>query len=148
MLAHSNEAEWRGFKNNRTNEAFIDRIFVIKVPYCLRVEEETKIYEKLIRTSELAQAPCAPATLEMLARFSVLSRLKPHENSNVFAKMRVYNGESLKEVDPEGPHAAGIQGRRRASTRAWTAFRPASHSRPCRPPSTTTPRKSRPIRST
>jgi serine protein kinase len=37
----------------------------------------------------------------MLARFSVLSRLKEHENSNAFAKMRVYNGESLKEVDPK-----------------------------------------------
>ncbi|MBS0384972.1 MAG: PrkA family serine protein kinase [Proteobacteria bacterium] len=101
IMAHSNEAEWQSFKNNKNNEAFIDRIFVIKVPYCLRVDEERKIYEKLIRGSELAEAPCAPGTLEMLARFSVLSRLKEHENSNVFAKMRVYNGESLKEVDPK-----------------------------------------------
>lgn len=101
IMAHSNEAEWQTFKNNKNNEAFIDRIYVIKVPYCLRVDEEKKIYEKLVRTSELAEAPCAPATLEMLARFSVLSRLKEHENSNAFAKMRVYNGESLKEVDPK-----------------------------------------------
>ncbi|MGE0741438.1 MAG: PrkA family serine protein kinase [Hyphomonadaceae bacterium] len=101
IMAHSNEAEWQSFKNNKNNEAFIDRIYVIKVPYCLRVDEEKKIYEKLIRGSELAEAPCAPATLEMLARFSVLSRLKEHENSNLFAKMRVYNGESLKEVDPK-----------------------------------------------
>ncbi|WP_395646698.1 PrkA family serine protein kinase [Terricaulis sp.] len=101
IMAHSNEAEWQTFKNNKNNEAFIDRIFVIKVPYCLRVQEEQKIYEKLIRGSELAEAPCAPGTLEMLARFSVLSRLKEHENSNLFAKMRVYNGESLKEVDPK-----------------------------------------------
>ncbi|MGD2133486.1 MAG: PrkA family serine protein kinase, partial [Maricaulaceae bacterium] len=101
IMAHSNEAEWRQFKNNKTNEAFIDRIFVIKVPYCLRVDEEVKIYEKLVRGSELAEAPLAPGTLEMLARFSVLTRLKPHENSNPFAKMRVYNGESLKEVDPK-----------------------------------------------
>jgi serine protein kinase len=101
IMAHSNEAEWQTFKNNKNNEAFIDRIFVIKVPYCLRVDEEKKIYEKLIRGSELADAPCAPATLEMLARFTVLSRLKEHENSNLFAKMRVYNGESLKEVDPK-----------------------------------------------
>src|SRR5215468_5901543 len=101
IMAHSNEAEWRSFKNNKTNEAFIDRIFVIKVPYCLRAQEEEQIYQKLIRGSELAEAPCAPATLEMLARFSVLSGLKEHENSNLFAKMRVYNGESLKEVDPK-----------------------------------------------
>src|SRR4051795_5389292 len=100
ILAHSNEAEWQTFKNNKNNEAFIDRIFVIKVPYCLRVTEEQKIYEKLVRGSELAAAPCAPATLEMLARFSVLSRLRKHENSNIYAKMRVYDGESLKETDP------------------------------------------------
>jgi len=100
IMAHSNEAEWQSFKNNRNNEAFIDRIYVIKVPYCLRVQEEQKIYEKLVSTSELAGAPCAPATLEMLARFSVLSRLRKHENSTLYAKMRVYDGESLKETDP------------------------------------------------
>jgi serine protein kinase len=101
IMAHSNEAEWQTFKNNKNNEAFIDRIFVIKVPYCLRVDEERRIYEKLIRGSELSEAPCAPGTLDMLARFAVLSRLKEHENSNRYAKMRVYNGESLKEVDPK-----------------------------------------------
>src|SRR5215207_6015897 len=100
ILAHSNEAEWQAFKNNKNNEAFIDRIYVIKVPYCLRVAEEQKIYEKLIRESELDAIRCAPGTLEMLARLSVLTRLKAHENSNLFSKMRVYNGEALREVDP------------------------------------------------
>ncbi|MCR6628853.1 MAG: PrkA family serine protein kinase [Magnetospirillum sp.] len=101
VLAHSNEAEWQTFKNNKNNEAFIDRICVIKVPYCLRVAEEQRIYEKLIRNSELAEAPCAPSTMEMLARFTVLSRLKEHENSNLFSKMRVYDGENVKETDPK-----------------------------------------------
>jgi len=100
ILAHSNEAEWQGFKNNRNNEAFIDRICVIKVPYCLRSSEERQIYEKLLTNSELAEAPCAPGTLDMLSRFCVLSRLKPHENSNLYSKMRAYDGESLKDTDP------------------------------------------------
>src|SRR4051812_2433113 len=100
ILAHSNEAEWQTFKTNKNNEAFIDRIYVIKVPYCLRVHEEQRIYEKLISGSELSDAACAPGTLEMLARFSVLSRLREHANSNAFSKMRVYDGESLREVDP------------------------------------------------
>src|SRR5499427_3347555 len=124
ILAHSNEAEWQTFKNNRNNEAFIDRIYVIKVPYCLRVAEEQKIYDKLVRTSELAESPCAPATLEMLARFSVLTRLRRHENSTLFAKMRVYDGESLKETDPrarslqEYKDSAGVEeGMDGASTR-------------------------------
>ncbi len=100
ILAHSNESEWQTFKTNKNNEAFIDRIYVIKVPYCLRVTEEQRIYEKLVSGSELAEAACAPGTLEMLARFSVLSRLREHANSNAFSKMRVYDGESLREVDP------------------------------------------------
>ena len=57
---YSNEAKWQTFKNNKNNEALIDRIYVIKVPYCLRVTEKQKIYEKLIQGSELASAPCAP----------------------------------------------------------------------------------------
>ena len=124
ILAHSNEAEWQTFKNNRNNEAFIDRIYVIKVPYCLRVTEEQKIYDKLVVSSELSRAPCAPATLEMLARFSVLSRLRRHENSTLYAKMRVYDGESLKETDPrarslqEYKDSAGVEeGMDGASTR-------------------------------
>ncbi len=124
IMAHSNESEWQAFKNNKNNEAFIDRIYVIKVPYCLRVTEEQKIYEKLVSRSELGDAPCAPATLEMLARFSVLSRLKKHENSTIFAKMRVYDGESLKETDPrarslqEYKDTAGVEeGMDGASTR-------------------------------
>ncbi len=101
ILAHSNEAEWQSFRNNRTNEAFLDRVCVIKVPYCLRVTEETRIYEKLISSSALGQAPCAPNTFEMLARFTVLSRLKAHPNSTQYAKMRVYDGENIRETDPK-----------------------------------------------
>ncbi len=101
VLAHANEAEWQSFKNNKNNEAFIDRICVVKVPYCLRAQEEGEIYSKLLQSSELAKAPCAPATLDMLSQFCVLSRLRAHENSNLFSKMRVYNGENLKDVDPK-----------------------------------------------
>jgi serine protein kinase len=101
VLAHSNESEWQAFKNNRNNEAFLDRIYIVKVPYCLRVSEETKIYEKLLRSSSLADAPCAPGTLEMMAKFAVLSRLKEPENSSIESKMRIYDGENLKDIDPK-----------------------------------------------
>jgi serine protein kinase len=101
VLAHSNEAEWQSFKNNKNNEAFIDRICVVKVPYCLRANEEAQIYRKLVQNSDLAMAPCAPGTFEMLSQFCVLTRLKEHENSNLFSKMRVYNGENLKDIDPK-----------------------------------------------
>ncbi|WP_440904113.1 PrkA family serine protein kinase [Catenovulum sp. SX2] len=101
ILAHSNESEWQSFRNNKNNEAFLDRVYIVKVPYCLRVSEEIKIYTKLIESSELASAQCAPGTLETLAQFSVLSRVKAPENSSIYSKMRVYDGESLKDTDPK-----------------------------------------------
>jgi serine protein kinase len=100
LLAHSNESEWQAFRNNRNNEAFLDRIYIVKVPYCLQVSEEVRIYKKLMNNSSLSHAPCAPGTLEMMAQFSVLSRLKEPENSSIFAKLRVYDGENLKDVEP------------------------------------------------
>jgi serine protein kinase len=124
ILAHSNESEWQNFRNNKNNEAFIDRVYIVKVPYCLRVKEEMQIYEKLLQHSSLSKAPCAPDTLRMLAQFSVLSRIKEPENSNVYSKMRVYDGENLKDTDPkakslqEYKDAAGVdEGMNGLSTR-------------------------------
>jgi len=101
ILAHSNESEWQTFRNNKNNEAFLDRVYIVKVPYCLRVSEEMRIYQKLLEHSELNTAPCAPGTLISLAQFAVLSRLKTPENSSLYSKMRVYDGESLKDTDPK-----------------------------------------------
>lgn len=100
VLAHSNESEWQSFKSNKNNEAFLDRICVIKVPYCLRVTEEQKIYEKMLDHSDLRNSPCAPETLKLLSRFCVLTRLVEHENSNLYSKLKVYDGENIKETDP------------------------------------------------
>ena len=124
ILAHSNESEWTTFRNNKHNEAFLDRIYIVKVPYCLQVTEEVKIYNKLLTHSSLATAPCAPGTLEMMAQFSVLSRLKTPENSSIYSKMRVYDGESLKDQDPKAKayqeyrdYAGSDEGMNGASTR-------------------------------
>ncbi|WP_298448963.1 PrkA family serine protein kinase [uncultured Marinobacter sp.] len=101
ILAHSNESEWQTFRNNKHNEAFLDRVYIVKVPYCVRVTEEIEIYKKLLKNSSLAGSPCAPDTLDMLAQFSVLSRIKDPENSSIFSKMRVYDGQNIKDTDPK-----------------------------------------------
>lgn len=101
IVAHSNESEWLQFKNNKNNEAFLDRILVVKVPYCLRVTEERQIYEKLLRESDLADSACAPEVLDILSRFTVSTRLSEHDNSPLYTKMRVYDGENLKDIDPK-----------------------------------------------
>jgi serine protein kinase len=124
ILAHSNETEWQNFRNNKTNEAFLDRVYIVKVPYCLRVTEEERIYQKLITNSELSQAPVAPGTLNLLAQFSVLTRLKEPENSTPFSKMEIYDGKNLKDKDPKAKSleeyrdAAGVdEGMEGSSTR-------------------------------
>ncbi|MEP3563932.1 MAG: PrkA family serine protein kinase [Marinobacter sp.] len=101
ILAHSNESEWQTFRNNKHNEAFLDRVYIVKVPYCVRVTEEIEIYRKLLKNSSLSGAPCAPDTLDMLAQFSVLSRIKDPDNSSVFSKMKVYDGQNIKNTDPK-----------------------------------------------
>lgn len=101
ILAHSNESEWETFSNDKKNEAFLDRVYIVRVPYCLRVDEEVDIYQKLLKHSSLSESPCAPKTLELLSQFCVMTRIKRPENSLLYSKMRVYNGENLKEVDPK-----------------------------------------------
>ena len=77
-----------------------DSIYIVKVPYCLRASEEVKIYEKLLRGSSLAEATCAPGTLRIMAQFAALTRLKEPENSSLYSKMLVYDGDNLKDTDP------------------------------------------------
>ncbi len=101
VLAHSNESEWQTFKNNKNNEAFIDRVYVVKVPYCLRVTDERNIYVKMLEGSSLGNAPCAAETLEILSKFCILTRLAEHENSTIYSKMRIYDGEAIKDTDPK-----------------------------------------------
>ena len=97
ILAHSNESEWETFKSDKNNEAFLDRIYIVNVPYCLRYEEEVKIYQKMLNTSQLSDSPCAKETLNLLAKFSVLSRLKESVHSPIQTKMRIYK----QRIGPE-----------------------------------------------
>jgi serine protein kinase len=101
VMAHSNESEWEIFRNDSSNEAFLDRVCLVRVPYCLRIDEEIEIYKKLLKNSQLSNAPTAPDTLKMLARFVVMTRIADPENSQLFSKARIYNGEDLKDIDPQ-----------------------------------------------
>lgn len=96
IVAHSNESEWQKFKADHTNEAILDRIVVVKVPYNLRLSEEVKIYQKILRKSDF-RAHVAPYTLEMASMFAVLSRLEPTTKCDLMTKLRLYNGEEVVE---------------------------------------------------
>ncbi len=94
--AHSNEAEWQKFRSDHTNEAILDRIVVVKVPYNLRLSEEVKIYTKIIEHSDF-QAHIAPHTLETASMFAILSRLEPTAKCDPMTKLKIYNGEEVIE---------------------------------------------------
>ncbi len=96
IVAHSNEAEWQKFKADHTNEAILDRIVVVKVPYNLRLSEEVKIYLKIIRNSDF-RAHVAPHTLELASMYAILSRLEPTSKCDLMTKLRLYNGEEVVE---------------------------------------------------
>lgn len=96
ILAHSNEAEWNKFKSDHTNEAILDRIVKIEIPYVLELSEEIKIYEKMINRSNF-DGHVAPHTLEIASMFAILTRLKPSNKCDLITKLKLYNGEEVTE---------------------------------------------------
>ncbi|MCX7745550.1 MAG: PrkA family serine protein kinase [Clostridia bacterium] len=96
ILAHSNEAEWNKFKSDHTNEAILDRIVKIEVPYCLELNEEIKIYERMLRKSKF-KAHIAPHTIEIASMFAILTRLAPSNKVDSMTKLKIYNGEEIVE---------------------------------------------------
>lgn len=96
ILAHSNESEWNKFKSDHTNEAILDRIVKIDVPYCLELEEETKIYKKILRKSQF-HVHIAPHTVEMGSMFAILTRLGDSTKVDPLTKLKIYNGEEIVE---------------------------------------------------
>ena len=97
ILSHCNEAEWNKFKGEHTNEAILDRVIRIEVPYVLELDQEIKIYEKMINRSDFKGAHLAPHTIKIASMFSIMSRLKPSNKCDILTKMKIYNGEDIIE---------------------------------------------------
>ncbi len=96
ILAHSNEAEWNKFKSDHTNEAILDRIVKVEVPYCLELDEEVKIYRKVLKNSSF-NAHIAPHTIEVASMFAILTRLTPSAKVDAYTKLKIYNGDEIVE---------------------------------------------------
>ncbi len=96
ILAHCNEAEWNRFQSEHTNEAILDRIVKIDVPYVLELEQEIKIYEKILSQSNF-DIHIAPHTLRVASMFSILSRLQESQKCDLLTKLKIYNGEEVVE---------------------------------------------------
>lgn len=99
ILAHTNLAEFRKFLQEKENEALLDRMVIVQVPYTMNYQDESRIYRKLI-----AQAPTFsdvhldPHTLKLAALFAVLSRIKASERDDLdlSKKVKLYAGEDVE----------------------------------------------------
>ncbi|WP_066635066.1 PrkA family serine protein kinase [Desulfolucanica intricata] len=111
IVAHTNESEYKSFISNKKNEALQSRIIVIKVPYNLKVSEEIKIYEKLIKQSDMEDIHIAPHALRVASIFSVLSRLKESKKQgmDVVKKMKLYDGEDVEGFKQKDLHELQIE---------------------------------------
>ena len=96
ILAHCNEAEWNRFRSQHTNEAILDRVVKINIPYVLELDQEIKIYEKQLGRSDF-EAHVAPHAIRVASMFSVMSRLAPSQKCDILTKMKIYNGEDVIE---------------------------------------------------
>lgn len=98
IVAHTNETEYRAFISNKKNEALHSRIIVIPIPYNLKVSQEERIYEKMIRESDMSHVHIAPHALRVAAIFSILTRLKASKKQgiDIVKKMRLYDGENVE----------------------------------------------------
>lgn len=99
IIAHSNEAEYNNFVSNAKTEALQDRIILVRIPYNLRVRDEVRIYEKLLRDSSLQGVHFAPLTLRVSSTFAVLSRLEPPtmRGMSLLNKLKLYDGELVSD---------------------------------------------------
>ncbi len=94
IIAHTNETEFQEFMGDKKSEALQDRMIVVRMPYNLKVSQEVRIYEKLLRQANIAGVHIAPHTLEVASMFAILSRLEEPKirGLSLVKKMRLYDG--------------------------------------------------------
>ncbi|SES21816.1 putative serine protein kinase, PrkA [Gracilibacillus ureilyticus] len=98
IVAHTNETEYRSFISNKKNEALHSRMIVMPIPYNLKVDEEERIYRKMIEESDMKEVHIAPHTLKIAAMFTILTRLKESKQNNIslLKKLYLYNGQDVE----------------------------------------------------
>jgi len=99
ILAHTNLAEFRKFLQEKENEALLDRMVIIQVPYTLSYHHEAQIYRKLIaNASAFHDVHLDPHALQIAAVFAVLTRLEESEQLEPAQKVRLFAGEDVEGI--------------------------------------------------
>jgi serine protein kinase len=101
ILAHTNLAEFRKFLQEAENEALLDRMVIVQVPYTLSYKEEARIYRKLVSSTQaFREVHLDPHALHVAAVFAVLTRLTEGDDRETdhVKKVRLYAGEDVEGV--------------------------------------------------
>lgn len=100
VIGHSNAGDFEKFMRDETSEALKDRLIAIQIPYNTRVQDETRIYRKMLSESSSQGTHIAPLTLPTVSTFAVLSRLEPpaRQGMTLLDKLRVYDGEMIRQA--------------------------------------------------
>ena len=96
IIAHTNEGEFNDFLSNKKSEALRDRMIMVRMPYTLQVSAEEKIYNKLLKQSNMPDVHIAPHTLNIAAMFAILTRLEEAptiQGLSLIKKMQLYDGQ-------------------------------------------------------
>jgi serine protein kinase len=99
ILAHTNLAEFNRFLQEKENEALLDRMVIIKVPYALSYKDEARIYKKLVYGAPaFRNTHLDPHVLHLAAVFAILTRhTKPErEGLDLPKKVRIFAGEAVE----------------------------------------------------
>jgi serine protein kinase len=99
ILAHTNLAEFNRFLQEKENEALLDRMVIIKVPYALSYKDEARIYKKLVYGAPaFRNTHLDPHVLHLAAVFAILTRhSKPErEGMDLPKKVRIFAGEAVE----------------------------------------------------
>src|SRR5688500_115878 len=102
ILAHTNLAEFHKFLQEKENEALLDRMVIVKVPYALSFRDEARIYQKLVSSAEPAfrEVHLDPHVLHTAAVFAILTRLHEGEDkgADFVKRVRLQAGDAVDGV--------------------------------------------------
>ena len=99
ILAHTNLAEFNRFLQEKENEALLDRMVIVKVPYTLSYRDEARIYKKLVSSAPAFQkVHLDPHVLNLAAVFSIYTRLEEsqREGLDLTKKLKLYAREDVE----------------------------------------------------
>jgi len=101
IIAHTNLAEFRKFLQEAENEALLDRMVILQVPYTLSYREEARIYKKLTSSTQaFREVHLDPHALHVAAVFASLTRMQEGEDREAenVKKARLYAGEDVEGI--------------------------------------------------